>query len=158
MDEPLSNLDAKLRNQMRAELIKLRQRIDTTFIYVTHDQTEAMTLGDRIVIMKDGIVQQVGTPQEVFDHPANIFVAGFIGMPQMNMFDAKLVEQSGKYSVELGGVSISSARQRCHHRQSGRIRDDGKCDSFTCQCLWKRYNHHCTDDGFNRWRRFINRK
>ena len=95
MDEPLSNLDAKLRNQMRAELIKLRQRIDTTFIYVTHDQTEAMTLGDRIVIMKDGIVQQVGTPQEVFDHPANIFVAGFIGMPQMNMFDAKLVEQSG---------------------------------------------------------------
>ena len=89
MDEPLSNLDAKLRNQMRAELIKLRQRIDTTFIYVTHDQTEAMTLGDRIVFMKDGIVQQVGTPQEVFDHPANIFVAGYIAMQQMNMFDAK---------------------------------------------------------------------
>ena len=112
MDEPLSNLDAKLRNQMRAELIKLRQRIDTTFIYVTHDQTEAMTLGDRIVIMKDGIVQQVGTPQEVFDHPANIFVAGFIGMPQMNMFDAKLVEQSGKYSVELGGVSIILSEEK----------------------------------------------
>ena len=108
MDEPLSNLDAKLRNQMRAELIKLRQRIDTTFIYVT----EAMTLGDRIVIMKDGIVQQVGTPQEVFDHPANIFVAGFIGMPQMNMFDAKLVEQSGKYSVELGGVSIILSEEK----------------------------------------------
>ena len=86
MDEPLSNLDAKLRNQMRAEIIKLRQKINTTFIYVTHDQTEAMTLGDRIVIMKDGFIQQIGTPQEVFDHPANIFVAGFIGMPQMNMF------------------------------------------------------------------------
>ena len=82
MDEPLSNLDAKLRNQMRAELIKLRQRIDTTFIYVTHDQTEAMTLGDRIVIMKDGFIQQVGTPQQVFDHPANLFVAGFIGILQ----------------------------------------------------------------------------
>ena len=83
MDEPLSNLDAKLRNQMRAEIIKLRQRINTTFIYVTHDQTEAMTLGDRIVIMKDGFIQQIGTPQEVFDHPANLFVAGFIGTPQM---------------------------------------------------------------------------
>ena len=92
MDEPLSNLDAKLRNQMRAEIIKLRQRIDTTFIYVTHDQTEAMTLGDRIVIMKDGFIQQIGTPQEVFDHPANLFVAGFIGMPQMNFFDAELVK------------------------------------------------------------------
>lgn len=112
MDEPLSNLDAKLRNQMRAEIIKLRQRIDTTFIYVTHDQTEAMTLGDRIVIMKDGIVQQVGTPQEVFDHPANLFVAGFIGMPQMNMFDAKLTEQSGKYSVELDGVTIALSEEK----------------------------------------------
>lgn len=112
MDEPLSNLDAKLRNQMRAEIIKLRQRIDTTFIYVTHDQTEAMTLGDRIVIMKDGIVQQVGTPQEVFDHPANLFVAGFIGMPQMNMFDAKLIEQSGKYSVELDGVTIELSEEK----------------------------------------------
>lgn len=112
MDEPLSNLDAKLRNQMRAEIIKLRQRIDTTFIYVTHDQTEAMTLGDRIVIMKDGIVQQVGTPQEVFDHPANLFVAGFIGMPQMNMFDAKLIERSGKYSVELDGVTIELSEEK----------------------------------------------
>ncbi len=90
MDEPLSNLDAKLRNQMRAEIIKLRKRIDTTFIYVTHDQTEAMTLGDRIVIMKDGEVQQIGTPQEVFNHPSNLFVSGFIGVPQMNYFDAEL--------------------------------------------------------------------
>ncbi|MBO5318128.1 MAG: ATP-binding cassette domain-containing protein, partial [Oscillospiraceae bacterium] len=90
MDEPLSNLDAKLRNQMRAEIIKMRERINTTFIYVTHDQTEAMTLGDRIVIMKDGFIQQIGTPQEVFNHPYNLFVAGFIGSPQMNMFEAKL--------------------------------------------------------------------
>jgi len=106
MDEPLSNLDAKLRNQMRAEIIKLRQRINTTFIYVTHDQTEAMTLGDRIVIMKDGFIQQVGTPQEVFNHPYNLFVAGFIGSPQMNMFDAKLVKANGKYAVELGGYTV----------------------------------------------------
>ncbi len=106
MDEPLSNLDAKLRNEMRAEIIKLRQRINTTFIYVTHDQTEAMTLGDRIVIMRDGFVQQIGTPQEVFDHPANLFVAGFIGTPQMNMFDAKLVKKDGKYAVELGGQTV----------------------------------------------------
>jgi len=106
MDEPLSNLDAKLRNQMRAEIIKLRERIDTTFIYVTHDQTEAMTLGDRIVIMKDGVIQQVGTPQEVFDHPANLFVAGFIGMPRMNLFDAELVKKDGKYVVEVGGIAV----------------------------------------------------
>ena len=104
MDEPLSNLDAKLRNQMRAEIIKLRSRIDTTFIYVTHDQTEAMTLGDRIVIMKDGFIQQIGTPQEVFNHPYNLFVAEFIGSPKMNIFDAKLVKVDGKYAVELGGM------------------------------------------------------
>ena len=106
MDEPLSNLDAKLRNQMRAEIIKLRQSINTTFIYVTHDQTEAMTLGDRIVIMKDGVIQQVGTPQEVFDHPANLFVAGFIGMPRMNTYDAQLVKENGKYAVALGGAKV----------------------------------------------------
>ena len=106
MDEPLSNLDAKLRNQMRAEIIKLRERINTTFIYVTHDQVEAMTLGDRIVIMKDGFIQQIGTPQQVFHHPYNLFVAGFIGSPQMNMFDAKLVKVDGKYAVELGGQTV----------------------------------------------------
>ncbi|MBO5520301.1 MAG: ATP-binding cassette domain-containing protein, partial [Eubacterium sp.] len=98
MDEPLSNLDAKLRNQMRAEIIKLRQRIDTTFMYVTHDQTEAMTLGDRIVIMKDGVVNQIGTPQEVFGKPVNLFVAGFIGMPVMNFFDdCKLLLENDVY-------------------------------------------------------------
>ena len=112
MDEPLSNLDAKLRNQMRAELIKLRQRIDTTFIYVTHDQTEAMTLGDRIVIMKDGVIQQIGTPQEVFDHPYNLFVAGFIGMPQMNFFDAELVEKDGAYSVKVGGIEVALSAEK----------------------------------------------
>ena len=106
MDEPLSNLDAKLRNQMRAEIIKLRQRINTTFVYVTHDQTEAMTLGDRIVIMRDGFIQQIGTPQEVFDHPANLFVAGFIGTPQMNFFDAELIRESDKYFVSLGGLKV----------------------------------------------------
>ena len=106
MDEPLSNLDAKLRNEMRAEIIKLRERIDTTFIYVTHDQTEAMTLGDRIVIMRDGYIQQIGTPQEVFNHPANLFVAGFIGMPVMNFFDAELKREGEKYYVELGGYRV----------------------------------------------------
>ena len=107
MDEPLSNLDAKLRNQMRAEIIKLRQRINTTFIYVTHDQTEAMTLGDRIVIMKDGVIQQIGTPQEVFDHPANLFVAGFIGVPQMNFYDAELVlDKNGTYAVMMNGIRV----------------------------------------------------
>ncbi|MBS6282423.1 ABC transporter ATP-binding protein [Intestinimonas massiliensis (ex Afouda et al. 2020)] len=106
MDEPLSNLDAKLRNQMRAEIIKLRQKINTTFIYVTHDQTEAMTLGDRIVIMRDGFIQQIGTPQNVFDHPANLFVAGFIGTPQMNFFDAKLRKMGDVYSVEVCGAII----------------------------------------------------
>ena len=94
MDEPLSNLDAKLRNQMRAELILLRKKINTTFIYVTHDQVEAMTLGDRIVVMKDGVVQQVGTPVEVFQNPSNIFVAGFIGSPQMNFIDASITNDT----------------------------------------------------------------
>ena len=112
MDEPLSNLDAKLRNQMRAEIIKLRERINTTFIYVTHDQTEAMTLGDRIVIMKDGFIQQVGTPQQVFNHPYNLFVAGFIGAPQMNFFDAKLVKANGKYAVELNGMIVELSEDK----------------------------------------------
>ena len=107
MDEPLSNLDAKLRNQMRAEIIKLRERINTTFIYVTHDQVEAMTLGDRIVVMKDGFIQQIGTPQEVFNHPTNLFVAGFIGTPQMNFFDdAKLTKKGDKYVVTIQGADF----------------------------------------------------
>ncbi len=113
MDEPLSNLDAKLRNQMRAELIKLRSRISgNTFIYVTHAQTEAMTLGDRIVIMRDGSIQQIGTPQEVFHHPRNLFVAGFIGTPQMNLFDAKLVLNDGKYAVELDNQTVELSEDK----------------------------------------------
>ena len=112
MDEPLSNLDAKLRNQMRAEILKLRQKISTTFIYVTHDQTEAMTLGDRIVIMKDGYIQQIGTPQQVFDHPSNLFVAGFIGSPQMNMMDGRLIKKDGKYAVELPGTTVELSQDK----------------------------------------------
>ena len=113
MDEPLSNLDAKLRNQMRAEIILLRKRIDTTFIYVTHDQTEAMTLGDRIVIMKDGYIQQVGTPQEVFDTPRNLFVAGFIGSPQMNFLQAKLTRKGDAYAVEVQGITVPLEARHC---------------------------------------------
>ena len=106
MDEPLSNLDAKLRNQMRAEIIKLRQRINTTFMYVTHDQTEAMTLGDRIVIMRDGIIEQVGTPTEVFEKPSNLFVAEFIGAPKMNLINTTLEQVDGKYYVTPFGARI----------------------------------------------------
>ena len=113
MDEPLSNLDAKLRNQMRAEIIKLRKRINTTFVDVTHDQTEAMTLGDRIVVMKDGVVQQIGTPVEVYNNPSNLFVAGFMGAPQMNFFDAHLDKDSrGSYSVFLGGRNIDLPKEK----------------------------------------------
>ena len=106
MDEPLSNLDAKLRNQMRAEIILLREKIDSTFVYVTHDQTEAMTLGDRIVIMKDGFIQQVGTPDEVFDRPSNLFVAEFIGAPKMNIVRTQLMEENGKYYVTPYGAKM----------------------------------------------------
>ena len=112
MDEPLSNLDAKLHNQMRAEIIKLRERINTTFMYVTHDQTEAMTLGDRIVVMKDGMVQQIGTPQEVYSHPANLFVAGFIGMPQMNFYDAELERDGSSYKVRIGDAVITPSEKK----------------------------------------------
>jgi len=95
MDEPLSNLDAKLRVQMRTELTKLHQRLGTTFVYVTHDQTEAMTMGSRIVVMKDGLIQQVDSPQNLYDYPANLFVAGFIGSPEMNFLDVTLVPENG---------------------------------------------------------------
>ena len=111
MDEPLSNLDAKLRNQMRAEIILLRKRLDTTFIYVTHDQTEAMTLGDRIVIMKDGYIMQVGTPTEVFEKPANLFVAEFIGAPKMNTFKAELVKEGGNENGRLLGEKGYGSRE-----------------------------------------------
>ncbi len=125
MDEPLSNLDAKLRNQMRAEIIKLREKIKTTFIYVTHDQTEAMTLGDRIVIMKDGFIQQIGTPQEVFNHPYNLFVAGFIGTPQMNLFDAKLVKQNGKYAVKLANLTVELSEDKQKALAANNVAEQG---------------------------------
>ena len=100
MDEPLSNLDAKLRVQARAEISKLHQRLETTFIYVTHDQTEAMTMGTRIVVLKDGLLQQVDTPQVLYDSPSNIFVAGFIGSPAMNFFEATMLERDGKMAAD----------------------------------------------------------
>lgn len=106
MDEPLSNLDAKLRVQMRTEITKLYKKLETTFIYVTHDQTEAMTMGSRIVVMKDGIIQQVDTPQNIYEYPRNIFVAGFIGSPQMNFIDVKITERSKKVVLLLGEDEI----------------------------------------------------
>lgn len=105
LDEPLSNLDAKLRAQMRTEITKLHQRLGTTFIYVTHDQTEAMTMGTRIVVMKDGFIQQVDTPQNLYSCPINLFVAGFIGTPQMNTVDATVLEKGGKISLEIGSAN-----------------------------------------------------
>jgi multiple sugar transport system ATP-binding protein len=123
MDEPLSNLDAKLRNQMRAEIIKLRNRINTTFVYVTHDQTEAMTLGDRIVIMKDGVIQQIGTPQEVFNHPRNLFVAGFIGMPQMNMYEGRLdINSDGEYYVQVEDAKVVLSKEKQDNLKNKNIR------------------------------------
>ena len=106
MDEPLSNLDAKLRVQMRVEISKLHQRLQTTIIYVTHDQTEAMTLGTRIVVMKDGIIQQVDTPQNLYDKPCNLFVAGFMGMPPMNFIDCKVVKSGSDILLMFGSHSI----------------------------------------------------
>ena len=107
LDEPLSNLDAKLRTSMRTEIIRLHQELQTTFIYVTHDQIEAMTMADRIVVMKDGIIQQVDTPQNLYDFPCNQFVAGFIGSPQMNFIDAVLEKQNGGYVLDISGDKIA---------------------------------------------------
>ena len=121
LDEPLSNLDAKLRTSMRTEIIKLHKKLATTFIYVTHDQTEAMTMGDRIVVMKDGIIQQVDTPQNLYDMPCNMFVAGFIGSPQMNFLDGTIVKKGDQYSVDLGGDLIPLPKEKTA---------DGKLDSY----------------------------
>lgn len=121
LDEPLSNLDAKLRTSMRTEIIKLHQKLATTFIYVTHDQTEAMTMGDRIVVMKDGIVQQVDTPQNLYDFPINMFVAGFIGSPQMNFLDATLNKDAKGYYLELSGDKILLPAEKTA---------DGKLDAY----------------------------
>ena len=107
MDEPLSNLDAKLRVQMRAEITKLHQKLQTTVIYVTHDQTEALTMGTRIVVMKDGVIQQVDTPSALYAQPQNLFVAGFIGSPQMNFFNVDVVKEDGKIRLVAGDIDIT---------------------------------------------------
>ena len=106
LDEPLSNLDAKLRTAMRSEISRLHKRLQTTFVYVTHDQTEAMTMGDRIVVMKNGIIQQNDTPQNLYDYPCNLFVAGFIGSPQMNFMDAVIAEENGRFVAKTCGSAI----------------------------------------------------
>ena len=112
LDEPLSNLDAKLRSQMRTEITKLHNRLATTFIYVTHDQVEAMTMGTRIVVMKDGFMQQVDTPMNLYDYPINLFVAGFIGTPQMNFFTGKLVGTKNKVCVEFGKDKVELPKEK----------------------------------------------
>ncbi len=110
MDEPLSNLDAKLRVQTRADLIELQRRLETTVVYVTHDQVEAMTMGHRIAIIADGALQQVGPPQDVYERPANLFVAGFIGTPPMNIIRARVVRDDGALAVGLPGARVAAAR------------------------------------------------
>ena len=112
LDEPLSNLDAKLRAQMRTELAKLHKKLGTTFIYVTHDQIEAMTMGERIVVMKDGYIQQIDSPLNLYENPVNKFVAGFLGTPQMNFINAKLIMVNGKYTVEFGSEDTKTSRGR----------------------------------------------
>ena len=126
LDEPLSNLDAKLRTSMRTEIIKLHKKLATTFIYVTHDQTEAMTMGDRIVVMKDGMIQQVDTPQNLYDMPCNMFVAGFIGSPQMNFLDGTLIKKGELYGVDLGGDVIPLPKEKTA---------DGKLDAYVGKTL-----------------------
>ncbi|MCI5751650.1 MAG: ABC transporter ATP-binding protein [Oscillospiraceae bacterium] len=116
LDEPLSNLDAKLRAQMRTEISKLHQKLGTTFIYVTHDQTEAMTMGDRIVVMKDGFIQQVDSPQNLYTNPVNLFVAGFMGSPQMNFIDSVLRKtEDGKFAVEFGSEDTKTSRGKKYY-------------------------------------------
>ena len=112
MDEPLSNLDAQLRTQMRAYLSRLMKQLETTCIYVTHDQTEAMTMGDRIVVMKDGVIQQAAPPEEVYHHPANVFVAGFIGSPAMNLLNGELTEDGGVVRFRGKGIDVAFPEEK----------------------------------------------
>jgi multiple sugar transport system ATP-binding protein len=114
-DEPLSNLDAKLRVQMRAEIIELHHRLDATMIYVTHDQVEAMTMGDKIVVMKDGKVQQIGSPLHLYNNPVNKFVAGFIGSPPMNFLNVKVVEEGGKLYIDEGSFRLQPASEHLQY-------------------------------------------
>ena len=133
MDEPLSNLDAKLRVQMRTEITKLHQRLQTTFIYVTHDQTEAMTMGTRIVVMKDGFIQQVDTPQNLYDYPANLFVGSFIGSPQMNFFDAKLVKRADGVWAEFGSNDRADGLRDLSLPEGGRQGEQRRCPRRSAQ-------------------------
>ncbi|HEX6540647.1 MAG TPA: sn-glycerol-3-phosphate ABC transporter ATP-binding protein UgpC [Ktedonobacterales bacterium] len=130
LDEPLSNLDAKLRVQTRAEISRLHQATGTTFVYVTHDQVEAMTMGDRIAVLNAGIIQQLGTPQDLYDHPANLFVAGFIGSPSMNLFNAKLIRGDGGASVIIAGDDGTAMgwtlRGRVTDQLAGHATPDGR--------------------------------
>jgi multiple sugar transport system ATP-binding protein len=121
-DEPLSNLDAKLRVQMRAEISRLHQRLQTTFIYVTHDQVEAMTMATRIAVMKDGILQQIDSPQTLYDLPDNSFVAGFIGSPAMNFFNAKLELKNGSLTIDVGSfkVPVPASKTSMYQAQAGK--------------------------------------
>lgn len=126
MDEPLSNLDAKLRVQMRTEIGRLHNRIGVTTIYVTHDQTEAMTMADRIVVLKDGIVQQVDSPQKMYENPNNVFVAGFIGSPAMNFLKARLERENGGYVMVVGGTRIPLSREAAGQSEERRGSDIGE--------------------------------
>ncbi len=126
MDEPLSNLDAKLRVQMRTEISKLHNRIGVTTIYVTHDQTEAMTMADRIVVLKDGVVQQVASPQEMYENPDNVFVAGFIGSPAMNFVRGRLEQDNGSYAVTFGRTRIPISREVAGQAEERRGDELGK--------------------------------
>ena len=125
MDEPLSNLDAKLRVQMRSEIASLHNRLKATIIYVTHDQTEAMTLGTRIVVLKDGVIMQVDSPQKLYNEPNNLFVAGFIGSPQMNFIDAKCTIQGDKATLTFGDYSVVLPDYKAKKLEEGGY--NGKC-------------------------------
>lgn len=118
MDEPLSNLDAKLRVQMRAEITRLQHKLEATTLYVTHDQVEAMTMGDRVAVMKDGVLQQIDSPSSLYDSPNNLFVAGFIGAPAMNLREAKLDNAAGEWFLKVGGIKIPLARGILEKRRS----------------------------------------
>jgi multiple sugar transport system ATP-binding protein len=126
MDEPLSNLDAKLRVQMRADIAKLQRDLGTTTIYVTHDQVEAMTMGDRVAVMNHGVLQQVDTPQRLYDHPANLFVAGFIGTPPMNLLEADVASQNGNVEVAIGGQRIALSDEAMRRFPGVRGREGGR--------------------------------
>ena len=141
MDEPLSNLDAKLRVQMRTEIAKLHQSLGTTFIYVTHDQTEAMTLGTRIVVMKDGVIQQVDSPQNLYEKPVNLFVAGFMGSPQMNFLDAEVRVDGDDVYVTLGGAEIKLPEEK------GKALKEGDYDGKTVILGVRPEDVNIVDDG-----------